>query len=104
MRSDAVKLMGVAAAVSSLALDQITKSWAIRTVAINGDIEVGPWLNIVAVENNGVAFGIATGAGPWILIAVGIAVTCVLAAWMVRSTSKPQILGIGLAIGGASET
>ena len=101
MRSDGLKLLGVAAAISSLAADQMTKSWSVRTVVADGDIQVGQWLNIVAVENNGVAFGIATGAGSWILIAVGVAVTCVLAAWMVRSSSKPQILGLGLAIGGA---
>ena len=101
MHSGGVKLLGVVAAVSSLAADQMTKSWAVRTVAAIGDVQVGQWLNIVSVRNDGVAFGIATGAGSWILIAIGTAVTCVLTAWMVRSSSWTQILGLGMAIGGA---
>ena len=101
MRGNGVKLLGVGAAISSLAADQMTKSWAVRTVAADGDIHVGSFLDIVSVKNEGVAFGMATGAGSWILIAIGMVVTCVLAVWMARSTSTPQIVGLGLAIGGA---
>lgn len=101
MRSDGVKLLGVAAAISSLVADQMTKSWAVQAVASNGDVWVSGWFNIVSVRNEGVAFGLAQGAASWVLVALGVAITCVLAIWMVRSTSKIQALGLGMAIGGA---
>lgn len=101
MRASVMRLLGLAAAVSSFAADQVTKSWAVRTVAAEGDLRTNQWLNIVSVHNNGVAFGIATGAGAWVLIAIGIAVTSLLVFWLVRSTSARQTLGLGLAIGGA---
>lgn len=101
MRINTMKSLGLAAAIISLAVDQIVKSWAVASVAVYGDMQLGQWLNVVSVQNSGVAFGIATGSRPWILIALGLALTLGLSVWLLRSKTKFQSIGLGLAIGGA---
>ena len=101
MQINGARSLGLAAAIISLATDQITKTWALAWVIVNGDIQVGRWLNIVSVQNTGVAFGMATGSRPWILIAIGGALSLGLSVWMLRTRSRVQALGLGLAIGGA---
>ena len=101
MRNNTVSILGLAAAMVSLAADQVVKTWAIAAVAVRGEMQAGQWLNIVAVENTGVAFGIAAASRPWILIGIGLALATGLSVWLLRTRSKFQAIGLGFAIGGA---
>ena len=101
MSSDVKRWIGPALAVAALAADQFLKSWAHEAVRANGDIPLVPGLNLVAINNSGVAFGIAGGAAPLLLILIGLALSAWLFLWSLRSHSSAHRMGLGLAVGGA---
>lgn len=101
MPSEFIKALGVAVLLVSLVADQILKSWAHATVSAFGVIPVVPGFNIVAIDNSGVAFGLAGGSAPWILILIGLALSGWLFLWLMRTRSTLHAIGLGLAVGGA---
>ena len=67
-------------------------------------IDVLPFFNWVVVWNQGVSFGMFSNDldyGPYILIALSIAITIGFLIWMFRTQDKIHHLGIALVIGGA---
>ncbi len=86
------------AVVVVLAVDQLTKWWALNNLYSPKDLF---WtLRLKLAFNTGMAFSTGSGAGPIIgLIAVGIAVAMVLFAR--RIESRFQLVLIGMIIGGA---
>lgn len=101
MHHKPITLAGVAALLVTLVADQVLKSWAHAAVAAGGAIPVVPGFNIVASHNSGVAFGLATGSEPWVLILVGLVLSGWLVVWLMRTRSCIHAIGLGLAIGGA---
>ena len=101
MRSSDRISLGAAVAVASLAADQLLKSWAHARVAQHGDIHLFAGLDIIATSNNGVAFSLAQGFAPELLIAVGIVLSMLFCVLLVRTQSLTHAAGLGLAIGGA---
>ncbi len=91
--------VGVAALVV-LALDQLTKRWAVDRLKGQLPIDVVWTLRFTYAENTGMAFSKGTGAGRWIsLVVVAIVVALVLLARNVRTVGG--LVLIGVVIGGA---
>jgi len=91
----------VAIALVVVALDQLTKWWAIENLSDGQVIPViGDWLRFVLVYNPGAAFGLGTGY-TWILALVAVAAVVAIAwyAWRVKSLAWAIVLG--MILGGA---
>ena len=101
MRSRASVMLGAALAAAVLAADQLLKGWAHGRVARHGDLHLFPGFDIIATSNTGVAFSLAQGFAPSLLIAVGIALSILFGLWLFRTHSLAHAAGLGLAIGGA---
>lgn len=101
MQSESIRAVGVAILLVSLVADQILKSWAHAAVSVTGVIPVVPGFNIVAIDNSGVAFGLAGGSAPWVLILIGLVLSGWLFLWLMRTRSMLHAIGLGLAVGGA---
>jgi signal peptidase II len=82
-------------------LDQLTKHWAVNTLADDHVIEVFWTLQFNLAFNSGMAFGRGTGFGP----VIAVAATGVLV-WLLISLrsegSKLSAFGMGCVIGGAA--
>ena len=99
-----LKLGGLLALIV-IALDQVTKLWALSTLFLDGRVvEVTPFFNLVAVWNRGVSFGLLASNDPmtpYYLSAFAVAVVVGLAVWLSRATSPLMRISLGLIIGGA---
>lgn len=84
----------------ALTVDQVTKSAAFQVVANHGEIQVAPFLNVTSGRNTGVAFGLATGGDPILLIAVAAAVVAVVLVMIVRAASPLCRAALGMILGG----
>ena len=90
----------VIAALVVLALDQLTKWWAVDRLEGQMPIDVVWTLRFNFAENTGMAFSKGTGAGRWIsLVVLVIVVALVMLARSVRSVGG--LVLIGVVIGGA---
>ncbi len=92
-----------AAAVAALvvAADQLTKA-AIRASIERGEVvELFAGLGLVNVRNRGVAFGLFSGAGPWLALIVGVALLVLVATFVVHADVPLAWLPGGLLLGGA---
>ena len=101
MRCNRLLLQGLSVAAFSSIADQLLKSGAHAVVETDGIIRPIQGLNIIAASNTGVAFSIAQGAAPWILISIGLALSTLLLVWLARARRAVHAVGLGLAIGGA---
>ncbi len=97
---------GLALAVAVAAADQATKAWALDLLFFPPRaIEVAPFLNLVAVWNRGVSFGLlasGSAAAPYLLAGFSAAVCAGLAVWLSRTRRRAAVLALGLVIGGAA--
>lgn len=91
---------GVIAAVV-LAADQLTKALVLRSVSAGARIELLPGLELTNVANSGVAFGVLSGGGPW-LVALTFAALALLLVYFARHAAQRHVwLPVGLVLGGA---
>lgn len=97
--------IGLAAAMTALVLDQLTKSailhWVMQPPRL---IELTPFFNLVLGWNRGVSFGMFnthSEHGPLILSAIAAAIVIGLTVWLWKSESRWTALALGLIIGGA---
>lgn len=82
-------------------VDQATKAWALATVEPHEKINVFFGVDITLVKNTGVAFGALSGSGALVLVAVGVALTGLLA-YFAANIRKPGLwLPVGAVFGGA---
>ncbi len=86
----------------ALIVDQATKI-AIRSQAeqLAGGITVIPGFNLVLSRNEGVAFGLFTGASWWVLSLFAGAICVWLLYTMAIATKKAEAVAAGLIVGGA---
>lgn len=91
-------IAGTGAAV--VLLDQLTKEWALRSLA-DGPVHVVWTLRLNLSINSGIAFGLGQGLGP-VLVVAGVAVVALLVAFT-RSARMGVLTAaaVGLVLGGA---
>ena len=96
----------LAALMTALASDFLTKHWAERTLSPSTPIPlIGQFFRLTLGYNTGVAFGLFANGGVWPLILTGL-IILVLAVWMVRALRAGEIppvaaFPIGMILGGA---
>ena len=97
--------LGWGLAGTVLVLDQITKMLILDLFSTSPQgVEVLPFFNLVLAWNRGVSFGMFGGLGdwgPWILVALALVISAVLARWMMKAESRLELMSLGLIIGGA---
>jgi signal peptidase II len=88
-------------AVAVIAADQLTKWWAVSTLAVGESHSLVPGvLYLHRVENSGAAFGLLPGAGSF--IALGAIAASVLILMVVhRLPGRLEAVAMGLVLGGA---
>jgi len=98
-------LLGFALAALTVALDRVTKVWALDALFEPPTrIKVLEVLNLVPVWNRGVSFGLLSSDlewGPWLLGGFALAVAVALVVWLLRADNPILAAGLGLVIGGA---
>jgi len=91
----------VAIALVVIALDQLTKHWAVTSLGTDREIELFWTLQFNLAFNNGMAFGQGQGFGPVIAIVATVVIVYLLIT--LRNESSPMsTFGMGLLIGGAA--
>ncbi len=96
--------LGPAVFLLVLALDLLTKQWALAALGDQGFVEVTGFFNLVLVWNRGVSFGMfqAGGeAGRWLLVLMALIVSIVLVIWLRRERRVLPRLAIWLILAGA---
>ncbi len=89
-----------AVAILVVAVDQLTKTWAVRTLAHRAPIHVIGSLQLALQYNSGSAFSLGRNLGP--LIGLVAAVVVVALAFTGRGARTPTLAAIiGLLVGGA---
>ena len=91
---------GLSATAAAIA-DQWSKGATFELLEQGASLELTPFLSVTPGMNDGVAFGIAQGAGPWLLIGVAMLVTVWLTVLLARSRSTIAGIALGITIGGA---
>jgi signal peptidase II len=98
--------LGAGLMVAVIAADQLSKWWLYEYLVAEGRrlIELLPFVNLVAVWNYGVSFGMfnnGSAAASWIFIIVAALIVAVLAVWLYRAGRAVPAAALGLVIGGA---
>lgn len=90
------------AAVLVVALDQLTKALVVGSVEVGERREILPFLDLVHVENDGVAFGFLGDSSQGIVLAVTFAALALVVGWFAFNRERPLAwLAVGLLAGGA---
>ncbi|MBT8135974.1 MAG: lipoprotein signal peptidase [Gammaproteobacteria bacterium] len=90
-----------------IAADQLTKLYIVNNLVYRQVIEVSPLLDITRLHNTGAAFSLLADMGGWqrwFFIALGSAVSALIAVWLTRLQVPAQRLlaaGLALILGGA---
>ncbi len=95
---------GIAAVV--VILDQISKVWVDRNIALYEQIEYTSFFNLTKAYNSGAAFSFLANAGGWqrwFFIGISVVISIVLIVWLARMTRHERWLAvaISLILGGA---
>jgi signal peptidase II len=89
------------AGVAVVALDQVTKTWAVNALDDGRTIDVVWTLQFALGFNSGMAFSKATGFGPLIGIVATLAIVFILAS-LRKADSAASALGMSLVAAGAA--
>jgi len=90
------------AAALVVGLDQLTKALVVGSVEVGERREVLPFLDLVHVENDGVAFGFLGDSSQGIVLAVTFAALALVVGWFAFNRDRPLAwLAVGLLAGGA---
>ena len=83
-----------------LVIDQISKAVARADIQPGEHVEVLPFLDLVHVRNDGIAFGALGGSGI-VLVLVALALTAIVVFFTLNATKRFAWLTAGLLLGGA---
>jgi signal peptidase II len=87
--------------LAALVVDQVTKAIVTRALDRGEEDPVLPFLTLVNVRNDGVAFGIDAGGQAVVIVLISVALTGLLV-YFVRHAERPGLwLPTGLLVGGA---
>ncbi len=95
--------LALAVALAAVALDQISKLWAVGTLPLGASRPFWPGvLDLQLVYNTGAAFSLFTGA-PQLLGLVSFGVSAAVLVWILRQPLQGlwDTLGLGFLLGGA---
>lgn len=100
------RLAGLALALAVFLLDQWVKAlvigpWRLREI---GQIEIVSFFNLTWTQNFGVSLGMFEATSPemrWGLVLVTGLIATVVFVWLLREKLVPEMLGLGLILGGA---
>ncbi len=99
------RALGGLAILAVLVADQAAKLAVARYFAAGGEpFALGPFLDFTLRWNRGVSFSLLaqnTEAGRWLLLALTLAMTALLAFWLWRARAPLTGLGLGAVVGGA---
>jgi len=85
-----------------VALDQVTKALVINSIEMGEREEVLPILDLVHIENQGVAFGFLGGASRGVVLAVTLGALALVIGWFAFNRNLSLAwLAVGLLAGGA---
>ena len=92
-----------AAAVGALVLgaDQLSKAVVRASIERGEVVELAAGLALVNTRNRGIAFGLLSGAGPWLAVVVGIALLVLVSVFVAHADTPLAWLPGGLLLGGA---
>ncbi|MGE4372636.1 MAG: signal peptidase II [Xanthobacter sp.] len=97
--------LGLVTAILVLILDQATKVWALTTLQNipGGMIRLTPFLDIVALWNYGISYGLFQqgDTGRWVLVGIKVVAVVAFAIWLTRTRRGADAVALGLLIGGA---
>lgn len=101
-----MKLAGYLIALVVFVLDQASKFWIVDVFGLEAQetVRVLPFLSLTWVENRGVSLGMLvadTDTGRWLLVAMTAAIAGCVAFWIRRERYWPEIIALGLVLGGA---
>lgn len=89
-------------ALLAVAADQIVKGIVRGSIERGESIDLAAGVALVHIGNDGIAFGLLEGVSTALLVAIGIAFTAGLAAFLATSHDRPLLwLPVGLLAGGA---
>jgi signal peptidase II len=95
-------MIGVFAALTAFAIDQITKAIVVANAAsLSAGISMFAGFNLVFYRNDGVTFGMLGGAPWWSLVLLALGICVWLAFMLVRTSSRVEAIAYGAIIGGA---
>ncbi len=92
-----------AAAVGALVLgaDQLSKAVVRSSIERGEVVDLVAGVGLVNVRNRGIAFGLFSGAGPWLAVIVGLAMLVLIATFVMHADTPLAWLPGGLLLGGA---
>jgi signal peptidase II len=97
-----------AGAAGIVALDQVTKLWAMAALELYQPVALLPFFNLTLLHNTGAAFSLLSSAGGWqrwVFTGLAMAISVVVAIWLnrvarrARGTATALMLVLGGAIG-----
>lgn len=100
------RILGFAAALVALLLDQANKLWLIDVYDIAGHqpVRLTPFFDVIFARNTGISYSLLradSATGRFALVAFALIIVGLLALWLWRARSMLTALGLGLIIGGA---
>jgi signal peptidase II len=106
MAVNAARWIGVAAAIGALALDQLHKNWAlfIFDIAARQPVHITAFFDMILAWNRGISYSLFpadSDRARYFLLALTLAATVFLAAWLWRAKNGLTGLALGLLVGGA---
>lgn len=101
------RIGGLVVAAAIYLIDQGIKSWVVRGLQLETvkQVYVLPFFNFTWTQNFGVSLGLFTAGSPearWALVAMTAAIAAFVLVWLLRERKLPEIVGLGLVLGGAA--